>query len=466
MGFISWIKGAIMNIFQSRSKQVFGVQPLTSDSMQVEIERWLRTYRGNPDWLAPDIDTINFSQTVSAEIARLACLDISVTVDGSRGKALQEIIDKSLLPRLQSWTEYGAASGTVVLKPNGKGIDILTPDRFIVTASDSNKNIVGIIFIDTYQENSSYYTKLEYQRFEGDTYRISNKAYRSASQYDLGQEIPLDSTKWAGIDPEAFITKADGSRLDSPLFGVIKTPGANNIDIDSPLGVSAFSSAMQELKSLDVAYSRLSAEIYDSQDISLIDERLLHSPGAKIGSGNVKLPRYVKNIFQMSGEEAITSIERKLKTEERKQGIDVLLSLIGTKCGFGEGYFVLDQKTGQPTTAREIEASDRKTIDLIKSYRDSIEHAVSQVIYAENIFLDLYTDTPAGDYEVECNFADLTYNADEDRARCYQLAEAGYIPKWYYLTKWEGMTEEEAKRLIEEAGDGTAQGLFSKLTVE
>ena len=467
MGFISWIRGKIMNIFQSRATQTFRVHPLTSSGMEAEISRWLATYRGNPDWLAQDIDTINFSQTVSAEIARLTCLDISVTISGSRGEALQDDINLSLMPRLQSWVEYGAASGTIILKPNGAGIDILTPDRFMVTSFDSNKEITGAIFIDTYEEGSFYYTKLEYQRFEGNIYKITNKVYRSSNKYDIGMDIPITSSRWAGIEPEVSITKSDGTKLEAPLFGVFRTPGANNIDLDSPLGVSAFASSMQELKSLDTAYSRFSQEIYDSQDISLIDERLLHSPGEKVGKNNVKLPRYVKNIFQMTGEEAVKDIKRELRTEERTDGINALLSLIGTKCGFGEGYFVLDRKTALPTTAREIESGDRKTIDLIKSYRDNLQKAISHVVYAMNIFMDLYDQTPAGDYQIEYNFADLTYSADEDRARCYQLAEAGYIPKWYYLTKWEGFTEQEAKKMLEEAeAETSAPGLFSGMTEE
>lgn len=467
MGLISFIKGAIMNIFQGKAQQTFRIHPLTSTGMEAEITRWLSTYRGNPDWISQDIDTINFSQTLSAEIARLTCLDISVSISGSRGEALQEGVNVKLMPRIQSWVEYGAASGTIILKPNGQGIDILTPDRFMVTAYDSNKNITGAIFIDTYEEGRFYYTKLEYQRFEGNTYKITNKAYRSSNKYDIGIDTALINTRWANIEPEVSITKADGTKLDAPLFGVLRTPGANNIDLDSPLGISAFASSMQELKALDIAYSRFAQEIYDSQDISLIDERLLHSPGEKVGSNQVKLPRYVKNIFQMSGDEAVRDIKRELRTEERTDGINALLSLIGTKCGFGEGYFVLDRKTALPTTAREIESGDRKTIDLIKSYRDNLQTAINHVVYAMSVFMDLYDEAPAGDFNIEYNFADLTYSADEDRARCYQLAEAGYIPKWYYLTKWEGFTEQEAKKMLEEAeAETSAPGLFSGMTEE
>ena len=46
-----------------------------------------------------------------------------------------------------------------------------------------------------------------------------------------------------------------------PLFGIIRTPQANNIDVDSPLGIPIFTDAMQELRDLDIAYSRNSKEI-------------------------------------------------------------------------------------------------------------------------------------------------------------------------------------------------------------
>ena len=51
------------------------------------------------------------------------------------------------------------------------------------------------------------------------------------------------------------------NQIGWPLFGIIRTPQANNIDVDSPLGIPIFTDAMQELRDLDIAYSRNSKEI-------------------------------------------------------------------------------------------------------------------------------------------------------------------------------------------------------------
>ena len=110
------------------------------------------------------------------------------------------------------------------------------------------------------------------------------------------------------------------------------------------------------------------------------------------------------------------------------------------------GYFVFNEKTGM-ITATQVESDDRRTIGLIKDIRDGLEQTLNELIYALNAFADLYDLAPCGEYEVAYDFADITYNVDEDRARWYSYVIAGKIPFWYFLTKFEGFTEEEAKEL-------------------
>ena len=59
----------------------------------------------------------------------------------------------------------------------------------------------------------------------------------------------------------------------------------------------------------------------------------------------------------------------------------------------------------------------------------------------------IFGDKPTSYYD----FGDITYNEDEDRSRWYSYVVSGKIPFWYYLTKFEGFSEEEAKALEEEA---------------
>ena len=169
----------------------------------------------------------------------------------------------------------------------------------------------------------------------------------------------------------------------------------------------------------------------------------------------MKLPRHVHNVFGNGMEAFYQQIDRPLKTEERRVGINQQLSFIGFKCGFSEGYFVLDQKTGM-VTATQVESTDRRTIQLIKDIRDSLKTALKETIYAMNVIADLYEKAPVGSYTVDFDFGDITYNADEDRNRWYQLMVQGVIPKWYYLVKHEGMGEDEAKAVVAAADEANA----------
>lgn len=465
MGLIGWIKGVIGKMFQQEAKTRFGTDPIVSNRMTAAVARWMCTYTGNPEWLDDDdnVRTINFAKAVCSETARLATLAIKVDLSGGpRAQWLQAQLERCIFQRLRAWVEYGAAGGTVIFKPNGHGIDVVTPDRFMITEADSNKNITGAVFQDQYTVGRKIYTRLEYHRFTQErVYMVSTRTFVSESESDIGRQVPIDSTKWAGIEPEVSITQRSGEPLDGPLFGVFVMPEANNIDLDSPLGMSIFAGAMEEMRDLDIAYSRYAEEQEDSRTIELLDDTLIAQDGKKTGKTHINLPRHVHNVFGNGIETFYQQIDRPIKTAERKVGMDMQLSLIGYKCGFSNGYFVFDQKTGM-VTATQVESDDRRTIQLIKDIRDNLERALRDTIYAMGVFADLYELAPVGDYTVDFDFGDITYNVDEDRMRNYQLMMQGIIPKWFYLVKFEGYGEDEAKQIVAEAEQVAQQGLFAK----
>lgn len=468
-------------MFSSAVKKNFGVSGIESKSMKDAVKTWLSVYQGNAPWIddVEDIKSIDFAKKICSTIAELTTLDIDVQFDGKRKEYMQQFYDTSVSPKLREWVEFGCASGTIILKPNGEGVDFVTPDRFEIIQKDGNHNITDIVFQDSYENDGKYYTKLERHRFwDADVkmpdaeeysrttfYTIENKAFVSKISTEIGVPIDLKDTRWQKIQPEVHITKKNDEKLNSMLFGVFKMPGANNIDLDSPLGLSAFAEALEELKDLDVAYSRNSTEIYDSKRIVLVDERLVQMPSIKDSKGNIirqklHLPKYAKNVNADDQNSFYQEINPQINIEQRKQEIDFQLSLIGCKCGFSNGYFVLDEKTGM-VTATQVEADDRETIQLIKDTRDKLKICLEDLFYAQSVFADLYGLAPVGEYKVNYDFGDITFNAEEDRARALQLANSGYFPKWYYLVRWEGFSEEEAKTMVEEA-QPKEEGLFSE----
>ena len=437
--------------------KAFGVELITSNDMNNALIRWNRVSTGKPPWLNTEdgIETVNMAKHISDTRAKLTTLDIGIAVSGSpRADYLQELAD-DLLKRLPDRLADGDRLGGLMIKWNGQTWDFILPGSFGITAKDDNGEIVGAIFACHTTQGSNHYTRLEYHRFEGnDTdggrlYRVTNKAFRNQlspkGEVTLGAEIRLNQVDaWAHMDAEVYIRG-----LEHPLFAYYRVPGANTIDPSSPLGLSVFENAMTELKAIDIAVSRKNAEVEDSKHITFVGQSLIQNAQAR----NVELPRFVQGLGMGLNDTETSAVHEHVPTmltDQRIKDINFNLSMAGVKCGFSEGVFVLDGQTGM-ITATQVEADDRDTIQTIKTDRDALKDALEQAFYGANALVTLYGLAPLGEYEINFNFGDITYSYEEDKAAWRSYVVQGWVPKWLYFVKFEGMTEEEAKALCAEA---------------
>lgn len=441
-------------LFTTRAKEEFNITPIISAEVEWLLEYCERVYRGQPDWENEEthIKTVNFAKSICSETARLVTMGIGIHLDGSaRAKWLQEQVE-DIYYELRKWVEYGCAYGTVILKPNGETVKLYVPGQYEITEQNGGK-ITGAVFHNAaYDEGTKkYYVRLEYHRFEDGAYVISNKCYVGDSPNACDKPVDIAATPWSDYLEEARILN-----VDAPLFAPLRTPHANNLDHNCPVTLPIFSDALEELRDLDVAYSRNAKEIEDSKRMILLDsDRIL--PYARPGDLNrSSLPDYVKLI---DGDTSVESdiyheINPTLNTDTRITGINSLLSQIGYKVGFSNGYFVFNESTGIQT-ATGVEAEQQRTIQFIKDCRDQLEVCVKDLLYAMSKIADLYQLAPVGDYEVVFDFGDITYNRDEDRSRWWGYVQAGKVPAWMFFVKFEGMTEEDAKKMTAEAAPKT-----------
>ena len=449
-------------LFGGEVRKEFDVQPIQYSGTETLEQICFRAYQGAPPWMDAKhgIKTVNFAKSVCVEVARLTTMGGTVKLTGSaRATWLQEQVDR-MMEHLRQWEEYACATGTIILKPNGDFVDIYTPGEYAVVDVSAGR-IDGAVFEshEVSGDGKKFYTRLEYHYFDDDgAYHILNHCYVADSQNGKGKPVDIKATPWAMLDEESTIMG-----LEKPLFSPLKTPHANHVDIGSPLSLPIFVDALKELEDLDVAYSRNAGEIYDSKRIVLLDSNRLipfqggreaHTPeGYRRQAGRMNLPDYV-NIVQGGGASEAASMYQEinptLETDVRLAGINALLSEIGFKCGFSNGAFVFNEKNGV-ATATQVEADQQRTIQLIKDNRHQLELCLEGLLYALDKFADLYDLAPAGSWKVTIDFQDITQNFDEDRARYLSMANSGKIPFWYYLHKFEGMTQSEAKALVEEA---------------
>lgn len=442
-------------IFRGKVKEDFDVESIVSADVEKMLKKCADIYKGDAPWVDAEdhIKTINFAKAICSETARLTTLAIGIHVDGSaRADYLQSVIEKYYF-KIREWVEFSCGYGTVILKPTLDGIECVLPGDFIVVESKDGE-ITGVVFVDKAMESKKYYTRFEYHRFIDDIYWVTNRCYVGDSENDLNKAVEIEKTPWNGLLEEVGIEK-----MDAPLYGVLKNPHANNIDPYSPVSLPVFSDAIEELKDLDIACSRNAKEIKDSSRMVLIDSDRLLTGSTKVSMTaagferqrkELKLPDYVKNVYGDGINSFYQEVNPSLNTDTRLTGINALLSQIGYKVGFSNGYFVFNESTGIQT-ATGVEAEQQRTIQFIKDMRDKLESCLDDVIYALNVFADLYDLAPLGEYEIVYDFGDITYSREEDRARWYGYAMQNKIPFWYYLVKFEGMTEEEAKAMVAEA---------------
>lgn len=451
-------------MWQKEAQDKFGIETIESDVMKAALNDWINIYQGKPDWALPDdkgnvdIESFNFAKKLCNETARLTTLALGITVEGSaRAEWINGFMESYIARMKNEECEKACAFGYIILKPNGTGIDYIMPWDFCPTHATDGK-IDGGIFFDHYHEPGDkwYYTRLEWQRLEDVSeniriFRITNKTYRATGTTSIGKECSMNETVWAGLQEDVAY-----QNIKQPLFSIFKMPLSNNIDMSSPLGVSIFSNAQKELKSLDIAWTRLEDEIFDSQKQIFLGDALIDEPGRPVGSrytanGVVDktgrpLPRYARIIPGSTTGDEYHEVNPALQTADRLNGIDHFLNLVGVKCGYSTGQFVLNGRTGH-VTATQVEADDRETIQYIKQIRDSFQTATDGLIYALDKYADIYSLAPVGVYEVNYDFGDITYNWEEDRARHWQYVMQGKYPLWMYYRDFEGMSENDAKKI-------------------
>ena len=488
MGLITWIKAVWNKLFRREIEERFQADIQLSSAMETAISKFYDITAGKPPWMDPedDIESINFAGYINDVTAGLVTLDLGIDISGSeRADYLQKQADY-VLKVIHDKVSEAVGNCGIMFKPNGQNVDYIEPGNFAPTETDSNGNILGCVFQTQIHRGDYTYTRMEWHRFEDTTaedgttvrvYRITNYAYKKKTKFNAitwqyesasnspGDLVSLSEVKeWANIEPDIAI-----SNVEMPLFAYFKNPAPNRIDRTSPLGVPVWHNALKELKDLDVAWSRKSTEVEDSKHMTFVAQAAIQYADQH----GVKLPRFLRGLeMGVDGDNTIQEHVSTLLTDQRIADINSILSLISTKCGFSQGFFQLDEKTGV-MTATQVEADDQETIRTIKNIRDALQDAITQLLYGCNVMADLYSDTPPELWEtlkesMFFSFGDITYNYQEDMANWWKYRLQGDVPPWMYYVKFEKMSEDEAKAMIEEskAAQTEQETLFSRFQEE
>ena len=188
-------------------------------------------------------NTLNLTKTAARRIASVVFnekADIHINNNDSADEFLNKVLlDNDFKNKFEEALEKGVALGGFAMRPyiDGNHIKIawVRADQFYPLQSNTNDISEAAIASRTQVtegNQTKYYTLLEFHQWQADgTYQITNELYKSDSPDLVGNQVPLSMLPvYQDLAEQVTI-----ENLQSPLFAYFKTPGANNINIESPL---------------------------------------------------------------------------------------------------------------------------------------------------------------------------------------------------------------------------------------
>lgn len=344
-------------------------------------------------------------------------------------------------------------------------------DQFVPVAWD-NSRVKEAVFISREARDGHYYTRLEWHRRAGEVYCVDNEVYRSEARASgggqdiLGVRYPLEAV-YPELAEHTEVRSRDG------LFAYWRTPIANNLDDDSPLGVSLYGNALETLRALDICYDSFVQEFELGKKRIIVPARCVRTV-ADPGTGEMR--RYFDpgdRVYEAlatddAGELRIQDNSVELRVEEHVAALNAFLSILCLQLGFSAGTFSFDGHNGLKT-ATEVVSENSKTYKTIRTVQNQLRPALEQL--ARNIIdvAILYgmrwegrpvEELAAGGYQVKAVFDDgVTQDRQTSIAEGVKLVEAGLLSRYRFLTDakyGQGLTdreaEEELRRLREEKG--------------
>ncbi|MDD3417242.1 MAG: phage portal protein [Lachnospiraceae bacterium] len=448
---IEKVRQVIRRMFgKEKVSDAIGVDISISDSMGRAIDLWTKMYENKSPWLDKETKSCGLAAAVAGELARLVTLELETEITGN------DFLNKEyqvLVSSLRRYCEYAAAKGGIAFKPYVSDghieIDTVQADRFFPTKFNSRGEVMAAVFVETINSGKKIYTRLEYHRYEKNTYGITNKAYEKyvldgEETEELGREIPLNTVdEWSNLEPEVMI-----QNIEKPLFSYFKMPNANNIDDQSPLGVSVYSKAVGGIEEADKQWSRILWE-YKGSELSLdVDIQAFKKD---IHTGEYELPKGSERLFRMldfdTDKDKYHVYSPNIRDESLLNGFNAILRRVEFNSGLA--YGTLSDPNTVDKTAEEIKASKQRSYSTVSDIQKSLQTALEDLIYAMDVLAQLSGLGGGKKYDIAFNWDDsIIIDKEQELLTMQQDVSSGIIRKELYIAKKYGVTEEEALKMM------------------
>lgn len=280
-----------------------------------------------------------------------------------------------------------------------------------------------------------YYIQIHKLSDKG-TYIIENHIVDAES----GNDLELDE----GMLPEV------DTGIDIPLFQIVTPNIVNNIDLDSPYGISVYANAIPQLKGCDI--------VYDSyiNEFDLGKKRIMvpiSMAKIEMGKDGVARPVFDKNdtvFYALPGdrnsEGKLDTFDPQIRADEHDKGITKALDLLSFKCGMGTGRYRFEN--GTVKTATEVISEKSDLYQSLKKHEIVLESALKGLVKAIGRLKGVKIE------DVNIDFDDsIIQDKESERQTDIRDVSIGALGLDEYRAKWYNETIEEARSKLPQVAE-------------
>lgn len=313
-------------------------------------------------------------------------------------------------------------------------LDYCTADK-IIPLSWENGRVLECAFCSDRSVDKKKYTYVQIHHLAEDgTYNIDNVLYLNRA----GALREVELTTVVGFEAIPPTIRTGDSR---PQFVINRLNIANNAEIGSPMGVSVYANAIDQLKGVDIAYdSYVNEFVLGRKRIFLRPEFL------KTVDGERTFDPTDATYYLLPGEntDGIKEIDMTLRTDEHNAGLQDMLNMLSAKCGFGESYYKFDR--GNIATATQVVSENSSLFRNVQKHeiilRQMLEDLSRLLLWLGNTFQGQSLNE---NVEISVDFDDsIIEDKASDRAQDRLDVAMGVMRLAEYRAKWYNEAPETA----------------------
>lgn len=418
-------------------KQALGVKLAITDDMMQSIEMWQKCFAGQAFWLSDSVISLRLEQAITREFANITLNEMTASVSNDKLQRIFETATEDLNSELQS----GLATGAMVIKPlGGDKVQYISANAFVPIEFDARHRLVKVIFPEFKKIGDNYYTRLEYHSLDTEKgLTITNTAYVSASEGQLGREIPLAAVyEWASL-PNAVTYPA----MLRPAFGYFRTPIKNTID-GSSCGVSVYANDINLIRKIDTQFGRLDWEFESG-------ERAIHVDAAAFKKeGTEKLNKRLYKVVDvdLGDNELFKDFSPAIRQSDITDGLNTYLRRLEFSVGLAYGD--LSDPDTVAKTATEILSAKNRKYNTVSAIQKQLKYCLDDLVYA----LAFYNSLTTSGYTFVCDFKDSILTDEQtERTQDIQDLSLGIMRPDEYRMKWYGEDEKTAKKNLPQSSE-------------